>query len=67
MFKVVNNISPPFMKEIFAETLVKSTRSGTTFPRHKVNTVYKGGNSLRSLGPVIWNILIPTKLNHVLI
>ena len=62
MFKVANNISPPFMKEIFGDLLVKSTRSGTTFPRHKVSKVYKGENSLRCLGPVIWNTLLPIKI-----
>ena len=62
MFKVSKDISPPFMKEIFGEILVSSTRNGTKFLRHKVNTVYKGENSLRCFGPVVWNTLLPTNL-----
>ena len=62
MFKASKGISPPFMNEIFGEILVSSTRSGTTFPRHKVNTVYKGENSIRCFGPVVWNTMLPIKL-----
>ena len=62
MYKVMNNIAPPFMKEIFEEREASSTRSGNTFVRPKVSTVYKGENSLRSFGPVVWNTMIPNRL-----
>ena len=62
MYKVANDCSPPFMKEIFGETLVLSSRSGATFRRPKVKSVYKGENSLRSFGPIVWNNLLPEKL-----
>ena len=61
MFKVMNNLAPPFMKEIFGEREASSTRSGKTFVRPKVSTVYKGQNSLRNFGPVVWNML-PNRL-----
>ena len=63
MFKVKHDLSPPFMKEIF--TYVgndKGTRSGDTFLRPSVDSVYKGDQSLRSFGPIVWNNLLPNKL-----
>ena len=61
MYKIVNDISPPFMREIFSEKRVYSTRSHSTFIRPKVNTVYKGENSLRAFGPVVWDKMIPVQ------
>ena len=49
------------MKEIFGETKESSTRLGITFPRPKVNTVYKGENSLRIFGPLVWDKMLPDK------
>ena len=62
LFKVFHNMSPPFMKEIFGDALDKSNRSGTKFPRSKVNKVNKGECSLRNFGPIVWNNLLPEKL-----
>ena len=62
MFKVFHNMSLPFMKEIFGDTLDKCNRSGTKFPRSKVNKVNKGECSLRNFGPIVWNNLLPEKL-----
>ena len=56
MFKVKHDLSPPFMKEIFSVN-VRSTRSGTSFSRPNVNTVKRGDRSLRSFGPIVWNML----------
>ena len=59
MFKVKHDLSPPFMKELF--TYVgndKGTRSGDTFLRPKVDSVYKGEQSLRSFGHIVWNNLL---------
>ena len=56
MFKVKHDISPPFMKEIF--TYIgneRGTRSGDTFARPNIGSVYKGDQSLRSFGPIVWN------------
>jgi hypothetical protein len=52
MFKVKHDLSPPFMKEVF--TYIgndKGTRSGDTFVRPNVGSVYKGEHSLRRFGP----------------
>ena len=63
MYKVKNNLSPPFMKEIFSHNdNIKGTRSGDTFARPNVDTVKKGDRSLRSFGPIVWNTMLPEKL-----
>ena len=63
MFKVKHDLSPPFMKEIFTYiSNDKGTRSGDTFARPNVRTVYKGEQSLRSFGPIVWNTMLPPEL-----
>ena len=63
MFKVKFDLSPPFMKEIFTYLRNdKGTRSGDTFARPNVNSVYKGDQSLRSFGPIVWNDMLPSRL-----
>ena len=61
MYKVKNDLSPPFMKDLFNE-IVRETRSGTTFSRPNVETVKKGDRSLRSFGPIVWNTMLPDDL-----
>ena len=61
MYKVMNDLSPPIMKEIFKTAGVSSNRSGRMFSRPKVNSVYKGQNSLRNVGPIVWNMMLPEK------
>ena len=55
MFKAKDHLSPSFMNEMFEQNKGPSTRMGTTFVRPKVNSVYKGDNSLRIFGPIVWN------------
>jgi ribonuclease P/MRP protein subunit RPP40 len=63
MFKVKNNLSPPFMKEIFEyNSNGRTTRMGDKFARPNVNKVYSGENSLRSFGPIVWNTMLPENL-----
>ena len=63
MFKVKNNLSPSFMKDIFDHISDgRATRMGDKFVRPKVNKVYKGENSLRIFGPIVWNTMLPNKL-----
>ena len=63
MFKVKHDISPPFMKEIFVHNInEKGTRSGDNFARPNVDSVYKGEQSLRCFGPIVWNSMLPDKL-----
>ena len=62
MFKAKNHLSPSFMNEMFEQNKGLSTRMGTTFVRPKVNSVYKGDNSLRIFGPIVWNNMLPGRL-----
>ena len=63
MFKVKHDLSPPFMKEMFTYlSNGKGTRSGDTFVRPNVDSVNKGEQSLRSFGPIVWNIMLPSRL-----
>ena len=58
MYKVKNDLSPPFMMEIFCK-INRETRSGRTFSRPNVCSVKKGDRSLRSFGPIVWNNMVP--------
>ena len=63
MYKVKNMLSPPFIQEMFHHMgLGCVTRMGDKFVRPGVNKVYKGENSLRNFGPVVWNNMLPEKL-----
>ena len=65
MFKVRQNLSPPFMKELFSfKENDKGTRSGNTFARPNVDSVKKGDRSLRSFGPIVWNVMLPENLKN---
>ena len=56
IFKTVNNLNPYYMKEILSKTTNLAHRPlGINF--NKNNTIKYGSNSLRSLGPCIWNSL----------
>ena len=56
MYKVKNNLSPSFMKEIF---MYNETIGKFTYP--KVRTEM-GKRSIRSLGPLIWNTMLPDSI-----
>ena len=63
MFKVKNNLSSPFMKEIFEHNSNgRTTRMGDKFARPNVNKVSNGENSLRSFGTIVWNTMVSNKL-----
>ena len=65
MFKVSQNLSPPFMKELFSfKENDKGTRSGSTFARPNIDSVKKGDRSLRSFGPIVWNVMLPENLKN---
>ena len=61
MFKVVNEIAPPIMTDIFGEMRDLSTRSGVSFQRPRINTVYRGENSIRVFGPLVWDTMLPKR------
>ena len=51
------------MKEIFTYiSNEKGTRAGDTFARPNVDSVYKGEQSLRCFGPIVWNDMLPNGL-----
>ena len=64
MYKVINDLSPPLINDLFekGEIMGPTTRLGSVFVRPKINTVYKGENSLRNFGPIVWNNMLPDKL-----
>ena len=62
MFKVKNDLSPPFMKDIF--TIDEESNSGGDFRQPHINSVKKGCRSLRNFGPIVWNKLLPEKYKH---
>ena len=58
MYKVYNNISLGFISEIFPKSnTTHNLRSQNDFVIPKVNTVLWGSETLRILGPKIWNML----------
>ena len=61
MFKILNNISPPFMRELVSEKDKSCTRSQCMFDRPSVNSVYKGENSFRAFGPIVWDQMLPNE------
>ena len=65
MFKVKNDISPLFMKEIFEYNQSGSnTRSGNKFVRPRIHKVLTGENSLRNFGPIVWNTMLPSNYKN---
>ena len=64
MYKVVNDLCPSFISELFEKNNGPTTRKRNMFVRAKVNTVYKGDNSLRIYGPKVWDEMLPEKLKE---
>ena len=65
MYKILNDLCPPIMKEMFGEQKKAATRSGLTFIKPKVNTVYKGDNSFRNFGPCVWDEMLPMEYKSI--
>ena len=61
MYKVRNDLSPVFMKDIFKE-VKQASGSETKFHRPNVRTVKRGERSLRNFGPIVWNEMLPDDL-----
>ena len=63
IFKALSNLNLFFMKDIFhIRTFNYSSRNPNNLIHHRPNHVTFGTNSLRFLGPQIWNCLLE-KLN----
>ena len=64
-FKTLKNLNPSFMKDIFKiKSSRYSLRKFNDLQHYRPNQVTFGSNSLRSLGPQIWNGL-PNKMKTV--
>ena len=62
LYRVYNNLSQTIFNELFVGNHSNyNLRSQSHFVIPEVKTVYKGSNSLRYFGPIIWN-LIPTEI-----
>ena len=54
--KTINEINPPYMKNIFTPKENAKVRQNDIIVKH-INTSRFGTQSLRSLGPKVWNNL----------
>ena len=54
MYKVKNDLSPPFMKEIFSYNEKREK-----FYRPNARTTKMGLGSIRNFGPIVWNTMLP--------
>ena len=61
IYKVINNISPEIMKEIFVLKSKCMYNTREIFVTHNVCTEHYGKETLSYLGPKIWNI-IPSEI-----
>ena len=58
IYKVKQHISPNFISEIFPPTnIAYNLRNTGDFKRTKVNTVLWGSETIRYIGPIIWDLL----------
>jgi len=64
MYKDINNLSSGVFKDMLTPSNRTNTRSGTEFLIPTVNSVLMGQNSLRYLGPLIWNS-IPVEIKNL--
>ena len=64
MFKSKKGLSPIINQEVFPKRDIKyNLRSQTDLKTSGTSTVHKGTESLRSLGPKVWN-LIPEEIKE---
>ena len=59
IFKTLNNINAGYMKEIFNKPRNRCSQRLNNLENKKYNGVRYGRNSLRVLGPILWNSLPP--------
>ena len=62
IFKTINNLNPSFMKEIFTLNTTRDTLRNKLVVKTQRTKRY-GTDTLRSLGPKIWNSL-PTDMKN---
>ena len=58
MYKAANNISPSTIADFLPKKVIyHDTRNKSNFTREKVNSIHYGAESLRILGPKLWDHL----------
>ena len=58
IFKTIHNLNPTYMKDIFRKSSNRtSSRFEFNIQSQRFNQVKFGRNSLRVLGPILWNSL----------
>ena len=62
IFKTIKNLNPSFMKEIFTLNTTRDVSRNKLLVKTQITKKY-GTNTLRSLGPKIWNNL-PTEIKN---
>ena len=63
MFKIAKNLEPKILRVFF--TFDPTARKGRTFLRPNVNSVHYGENSIRYLGPIVWDDMIPKDFKSI--
>jgi len=64
IYKIINNESPPIMKQIFPMTLNPyNLRNKNPFISSNVHSVYNGTETISYRGPQIW-ALVPNDIKH---
>ena len=63
MFKVKNNLALEMIGSLF--TWNTNPRSSATFRRPHINSVYNGEYSLRSFGPIVWDVMVPDEIKSL--
>ena len=63
MFKVKHKLCPEIVQSVFCQR--EGKRSGASFLRPLVNSVYNGEQSFRSFGPVVWDTMASNPLDHL--
>ena len=58
MYKVKNNISPNFIRELLPKSDISyNLRNSNDFITRRVNSVFWGEETIRNIGPNIWDLL----------
>ncbi len=64
MFKATKGLGPEIMREIFVPN--NNPRSERSFHIPSVKTEHMGKNSIRYLGPIVWDDMLPEKFKFIL-
>ena len=67
IFKTLYNLNPPFMKDIFTKNKRENSRYPNNLTTHMQKGFTYGENSIKSLGPKIWNSLPNEFKSHMTI